>query len=407
MVYLAKGGFWFSFGHVISVAVTFGMAVLFARFVPADVYGTYKFILSVLAILAISNLTRMGGIFSQAVARGMDGSMFEVLRTKMRWGSLGSFASLCVAGYYFLQGNTLFTFAFVITAAFLPFMDSFLVYQDYLQGKKRFDMSIPYFSMSQVIAAAVMAVVILITHNVNIILGAYLVSWTAVRGFFFLRAIKKVPPNDKTDPHTIPYGKHASVADVIATLIGSWDQIIVFHFLGPVPLAVYSFAIAPISQLVTPFKNLPILAMPKLAARPVEQIHGMIKKRLLVAFLVAALVTAAYILLAPFLFQIFFPKYLASIGISRLYALTVLFSLPSIILTSAINAKVTHLPKKLLYVWNIPSLLATLFILGSVQRLGVAGVAYGRILSAILVFIIACLVWLYIAKRDSAKPTSV
>ncbi len=403
MVYLAKGGFWFTFGHIISTIVTFGTAVTFAHFIPSDVYGTYKFILSTVGILAISTLSGMGSMLSQAVARGMEGSLFEIIKTKIRWGFAGATCSLGLAIYYYFQGNTQLMIAFIIATAFIPFMDSFNVYQDYLQGKKRFDVSIPYFSISQVLSAAIMIGVVFVTQNLYAIFLTYLLSWTLTRLFFFLRTIRKFPPNDKTDPHTIPYGKHSSASDVIATLIGSLDQILIFHFLGPVSLAVYSFAIAPISQLVTPFRNIPILAMPKLAARPVPEINAMLKKRILTAFGVAAAVIIVYVLLAPFFFKIFFPKYISSIGISRLYALSMLFSIPNTILGPAVSAKITYLPKKMFYLWNIPGLTSTIFILIFIQKIGVESVALGRIILVAISFIMGYQMWRYILKKDKEK----
>ena len=46
MIYLAKGGFWLTLGQIISSVSSFALAVAFANFLPKEVYGNYKYIIS-------------------------------------------------------------------------------------------------------------------------------------------------------------------------------------------------------------------------------------------------------------------------------------------------------------------------------------------------------------------------
>ena len=51
MVYLAHGGFWLSFGQIISSLSSFLLAIAFANLLPKETYGNYKYILSIASIL--------------------------------------------------------------------------------------------------------------------------------------------------------------------------------------------------------------------------------------------------------------------------------------------------------------------------------------------------------------------
>jgi O-antigen/teichoic acid export membrane protein len=382
------------------------MSIIFANRIPANIYGIYKYFISILGILSISTLTGIGPVVSQAVARGLEGSLFEGLKTKIKYGSIGGCASIGIGIYYLLNNNIQLAIIFFIASIFIPFMDSFHIYQDYLQGKKIFDKSSIYISSSQAIATLIMILTVIITDNIYMILLAYLFSWTGIRIFFFLLTIKNYPPNNSIDPKSIPLGKHMSFMDVIATLIGSLDSILIFHYLGSAELAIYSFAIAPITQLVGLFRNIPTLATPKLANRPVKEINQLLYKRLGIFFIFAFLIMIIYNFFSNEIYSIFFPKYLASIPISKIYSLTMLISIPLTLLSAAVGSKITFFSKKILYVWNIPGFLSTLFIFIFIQKLGIYAVAYARITLLIASASISIILWRYVTTKDRKNNKS-
>jgi O-antigen/teichoic acid export membrane protein len=400
MLYLAKGSFWLILANLLTTVIVLVMSIIFANKIPSETYGVYKYFLSVLGILSITTLTGIGPMVSQAVARGFEGSLYKGLKTKILYGSIGGCVSIGIGIYYLLNNNFQLALIFAFASIFIPFMDSLHIYQNYLQGKKLFDKSSIYISISQAIASGVMIATVFLTQNIYIILLSYLLSWTGIRLFYFIKTTKKYPPNNQIDPKTISLGKHSSYIDIIATLIGSLDSILIFHYLGSVELAIYSFAIAPITQLVSLFRNIPTLATPKMANRSVSEINKLLFKRILTMLGFAILITIVYIIFAKDIYGLLFPQYLDSIFVSKIYALTMLISIPLTILSAAVNAKITYFSKKSLYLWNIPGALSTIFMLLFIQRIGVIGVAYARILLLVSTAIISYLFWLYVVKKD-------
>ena len=85
--------------------------------------------------------------------------------------------------------------------------------------------------------------------------------------YFFKITLNKFPPNQNHDPETISYGKHLSFTGIIGTVATYLDRLLIFHYLGAVEVAIYSIAIAPPEQIKNLFKNIPTLAMPKLAQK--------------------------------------------------------------------------------------------------------------------------------------------
>jgi len=349
MVYLAKGGSWLTLGQIISSASAFLLAVAFANLLPKEIYGVYKYIISIVSILTITTLPGMGIAITRAVARGYEGSFIPALKTKISWGLLGGLASLGLSGYYYLQGNITLTISFLIAAIFLPFMDSFSIYNSLLQGKKLFNVSTKYGIASQIIAVAILISALFFTKNLFIILFAYFISWTLLRFIFLKTTLKKFPPNNQGDIQTISYGKHLSLMRVIGIIAGQLDKILLWHFLGAAPVAIYSFATAPIVQFRALLKSITPLVLPKLSVGNKEKIKKTLPVKMIKFLVIIIIPVILYIIFAPYIFKILFPQYLESIKYSQYLALIILF-FPKKLLGLSI---LIHADKKILYLANI------------------------------------------------------
>jgi O-antigen/teichoic acid export membrane protein len=384
MVYLAKGGFWLTLGQIISSTSSFLLAIAFANLLPKESYGIYKYVLSIAGMLAISTLSGMGTAITQAVARGYEGSLIPALKTKIRWGLLGGLASLILAGYYYLQGNATLTISFLISAVFLPFMDSFGIYDAFLQGRKLFDVSTKYFIISQIIAVSALIATLFFTKNLFLILLAYFASWTLMRFIFLKITLKKFPLNQNQDPKTISYGKHLSLIGVIGTIASYLDRLLIFHYLGATEVAIYSIAIAPPEQIKGLFKNFNILALPKFSQRSKEEIKKTILSKTLKIVLITIPVIVVYVILAPFIFKLFFPKYLDAILFSQIFALSLIVA-GGVIPYTALQSQIAQ---KELYLFNFSSSIfqiISLFI--GIYFFGIMGAIIARIASRLFNFI--------------------
>jgi len=324
MLYLAKGGSWLSLGQIISSLSSFLLVIAFANLIPKETFGTYKYILSLTGILLIPSLPGMNTAISIASARNLDGTLLLALKTKIRWGLLSSLASLLLSGYYFLNGNMGLMISFLIASVFLPFIDAFGIYGPFLNGKKKFQISTRYGAITQIISTGFLIAVIFLTDNLFLIVLSYFLSWTLLRYIFFKITVKKFVTSKDEDVGAIPYGKHLSLMKVVNIVASYIDRLFVFHFLGAVPLAVYSFAIAMPEQMKGLLGLLDTLAFPKFVKRNIREIKDSFKKKALRLFLLGAISIGAYILIAPFIFKTFFPKYQEAVFFSQLFSLSML-----------------------------------------------------------------------------------
>ncbi len=399
MVYLAKGGTWLIIGQLASSASAFLLAIAFANLLPKETYGIYKYVLSISSMLTIFSLSGINTSITRTVAKGFEGSFIPSLKTKIKWGLIGSLVSLFLAGYYFWNDNTTLTFGFLITAVFLPLMDSFNLYISLLIGQKKFKTLSSYNIVTKIIITIAMVVTLFVTKNIFLILFTYFISYTAVRFIFLKITIRKTKLNTNKDSSTISYGKHLTIMDAISTVAAQIDKILTFHFLGAAQLAIYSFALAMPEQIKSILKNLKSLALPKFSQGSPQEIKKTIFKKMAKFSLLISLIVIIYILLAQYIFKIFFPQYTDSILYSQIFSIS-LITASSILLSSFLKAQKA---KKQLYKLNILSPIITIALLVYfVYFYGIMGIIIAKVLSRFVNLMI--LIWL--TKTFNPEPSA-
>jgi O-antigen/teichoic acid export membrane protein len=378
MVYLAKGGFWLTLGQFFSSLSSFLLAIAFANLLPKEVYGTYKYVLSLVGMLSIFTLSGMNTSLTRAVARGFEGDLKSVLKEKIKWGSIGSLISLGIAIYYYLNGNLTLTICFVMATVFLPLMDPLGIYISFLNGRKNFKLATKYHIITQIIATILMILVLIFSKNIFLILFSYFISYTSLRFIFLKLTFKNLKPNLEKEPGTISYGKHLSLMNVIGLIASQIDKILVWHFIGPAELAIYSIAIAPPEQIKGLLKNINTLALPKFSQKTIPEIKKNIYQKMKKLFLFLILIVGIYWVSAPLIFKVFFPQYLESIFYSQIFSI-------GLLLFAFINLSDAYLrsqkKQKELYKVNIYSSVIQIFLLIIfIYFFGLWGIIFARIL---------------------------
>ena len=377
MVYLVQGGFWLVFGQVISSLSVFLLAIAFANILPKEIYGIYKYILSMAAILGIFSLTGMNTAVSQAVSRGLEGVFKKSFWVQMKWALIMFFVSLAFGIYYFIQGNQTLAISFLIIGSFSPLLNSANTYAAFLNGKKDFKKITQYNVLSVTFSSLILLFTVLITEKPVLLILAYFISNTIANVFFYIKTLHVFKPNEKQSEETISYGKHLSLMNIISIIANYLDSVLIFHFLGAANLAIYSFAIAPPEQIKGLFKNISSLALPKFSENTKEEIKKTIFRKVIVLGLVITTVVLLYIMFAPLVYKIFFPKYLESIFYSQIYAIS-LIAIAVYLPSSALQAQMAT---KELYFFNFwTSLIQIILLIIFIYFWGILGAVISRIL---------------------------
>ncbi len=385
MLYLFKGGFWLTFGQIVSSASALITSIAFANLVSPDTFGIYKYILSITSILLISTLSGIDSAITQSVSRGFEGTMNEGMRVKIKWGILGSLLSLITASYYFLQGNNVLSLSLGIVAIFIPFIESFDVYNSLLFGKRKFDTQTKYNVIKKISSFIAIILVILLTKNLYIILFTYFLSSLIPNILFFYITEKKHQSNKVSDPEAMSYGKKLSAIQIIGLVTAELDKIMIFQFIGASELAIYSLAIAPTEQIKGFAKNINSLAIPKFSQKTASEIKNSIKNKILVLTLGSSILITGYILIAPLFFRTFFPLYTQSIIYSQILSISIIGAILSSFLYTVLESQKASGE---IYKFNTyGNVLGIIILLPLVLYFGMWGAVISRVITRFCVFV--------------------
>jgi len=352
LFYLVKGESYLATGKIIASLAAFLTALIWANLISKEIYGSYQYILSIVAIVSIFSLPGINTAIAQAVSRKIEGSFIKGFKIQIKYGLLGSIALLGTAGYYWINGNTFLPIPLIIVAILFPIFNASLLYINFLNGRRLFKTQIQYDAITQTIAMIVMVSVLFFINKyltdasklliLILTISTYYISRTSLRLFFFNKTKKELKPNSKEDSKTIPYGKHLTYAGVLGFISDHLDNILLFHYLGTVQLAIYVFATLVPKQIKVFLGQISTLMFPKLTVRPREELRKTFLKKVFYLTGIITLIVIVYIIVAPWIYKFFFPEYLESIYYSRLYALSSIplcFSVISLIFKSKMMTK--------------------------------------------------------------------
>ncbi|MBU4332511.1 oligosaccharide flippase family protein [Patescibacteria group bacterium] len=378
-VYIFKQGGVLYFGNMIAALVSFVSAIAFARLLSKTTYGEYKYILSLLNLAGIATLRHLNTVITQAVAQKYEGIVKKGFLAKIKWGIIGSLVCFTLAGYFYFQGNLAFFFCMLLSGFLLPLFEACDVYIYYLQGKKLFTKLVLYQSLSIIISAVAIIFTISITRNLVILFAVFLTVNTLLKSIFLLVTLKKHPANNKSDPKFLKFGKELSIFGIISMAARELDRVLLFNFIDAAGVAIYSFAVMPEIQMTEILKNLRTIALPKFATRTREELKKTLLTKVLKLFLVVLLGVILYALIAPTIFQIFFPKYMDSVVYSQVFFLSLL-TFPATILELAFQAGVMKKELYSLKIFSTTSSIILLFILTPI--FGIWGVIAARLITS-------------------------
>ncbi len=334
MLYTVVNGFWLSIGQIVSIGIVFVSAIVFGYFLPKDIYGNYKFILSAVSILGSLSLAGMGTAVIQAVAKGKEGILKDAVKTNLRWGFIVWLVAIGLAIYYYFQGDNTLAISILIAGACTPLINAYSLSTSLYSGRKDFKRSTLYAVWIQVITTFLLILTAIFIHDAVTLVAVNFISGTILNLWLYFFVLKSAKPNNEKDPGMIQYGKHVSYMNFFGTLANQLDKILVFHWMGAVELAIYSFAIAIPEQIKGSYKNLFNIALPKMSSADPKLLRASVLDKFYRLTLITIVGVAAYYFAAPYIYHIFFPKYLDSVWYSQIYMLG-LITVPGIALFSS------------------------------------------------------------------------
>jgi len=380
MHYLLKNGGWVMFGQGTTAIFSFISAVVFANLIAPEAYGTYKYFLTIFTFLSLATLLGMETAVLQAVAKGITGTYQTALRVRFRWGVLGTIGSLGLAGFYWYQGNEAFALTFFLFALVVPFMHSLTLWRDYLTGTKEFHLTAKRSTVNQAVISILSISTLVATRDIYPTLAVYVVSTIVAHWLSHRWLVRKYPESQSPGDHSesLQFGKRMSLSLLPARAAGHLDSIILWHFIGPIALAQYSFAQATANPVNKLLKSFIVLSIPKFSTTSTTTLHQTLPRKILLAMVLLLPLVGLYILILPYLYSYFFAQYLESVQYAVALGLLMVLS-PMRLLASSIE---TRDDKRALYFINsvLPFLRVGAMLL-FIPIFGIWGIIYAQVIN--------------------------
>ncbi|MEK7576108.1 MAG: oligosaccharide flippase family protein, partial [Patescibacteria group bacterium] len=331
--YLISGSFWLSIGKIINMATSLLLSILYARYISKTTYGDYRYVLSIIGMFGIFTLPGIATSLQRAIARGHEKSYARGAKL-IFIGSFGiSICSLLACLFFYSKNNIGLAIGFLIAALLVPFSEGLGTWRGYFEGKGEFKKktslnTFGYISYAFFMVSAVSIIFYLNLSNTSgflLLLTFYFLSSAIPNTILFRRTIKSIPENATEEEGAIRYGLNLSILNIPATIGNYLDAVLLHYFLGANALAIYSFAIAPLEQLKAFLSTIPDVAFQKLSRRTnnensLRNLQATLPGKAIKASAITGLIIIVYILAAPYLFQILFPRYIQSIYYSQVFA---------------------------------------------------------------------------------------
>lgn len=377
MTYVARGGFWIMAGKAGTLSVSLLLLVAFSNFVSKEVYGTYQYITSLVALFTVFSLPGINTALTRSIAQKKEGTLKLAVKAKLKFSLMGSLILCSISLWYLGKGNTELGVPILIGALFFPFHNTFNVFGSFWQGKQRFNLRSKYTVLSAFLSAVILIPVIYFTENPSLIIFAFFLSHSLFDGLFLKKTINSTS-NADIDDSAILYGKHLSAMRALNSIAQHLDRIILWQFLGPIEVAIYSFGYLPVSK-IKQLCPVSVLSLPKLSGKNIKNSKPGIVSKFIKLFIIMIPIVAAIVFAAPFIYRLIFPGYEASIPYFRVLSLILLLT-PFQLLHSALTAGKKQ--RELYIIYLVTPAVKILLFLGLVPLFQTWGIVFSILISS-------------------------
>lgn len=309
--YFAKSSAFVVLGQVMNVLKGVVSGYLISRLFPAEMYGEYRFVLSVVGTLGILTLSGLPRAISRAVAQQRDDTPL--------WWTLGTYALLCLVGATAIAGVILFLphwnrmnlWAMFLLAAvfFVPTNVGTAFFGGIVIGRGQFDTSLRANATGGMLVI-VSVLLMLWLRPSPLLLLAFTAGIPPLVYLWELRKLMRSYPSQSASKDMLKYALKITIADIPMTLSWYLDGLLISAFFGLKQLALFSVAQMIPEEAKGFLKDfLPISFSRQAAGNDSPQRRRHLVLAVMWMTVVFAVGIACFVAVSPWLMPLLFPLY--------------------------------------------------------------------------------------------------
>ena len=388
MVYLFKSNFWLNLNKVFSIANGFILSIAFANLISKEDYGVYTFVLAIIGLFSMAPTTALGNGIAKESANGNHAIIFEGLRKIMPWSILSGSILFIVGIYYGINQNLTLFACLSLAGLALPILISSSVAKSFLSSVGDFRALASFNGLRTPFMTIALVLTLLLSRSVLVVIVVYIIGNLILGILLYRSVIKKYNLKNSgqySGNFAGKYGFHTGLISLFSYFSNEIDAFLLWKLLGAGPLALYTYAIAPVREIRGLIENQSAIALPKFAQRDFELIKTNLGHKIKHLYFITVPIAILYVLLAPFIFSVFFPQYLESVIYTQIVTISLL-SAPRHLMSAAISA---HQKIKESYIMTIgPNIAKILAMIILIPIYGILGAIFALIITEIIEYII-------------------
>ena len=376
-------------------------SILWTRFVDQEVYGQYKLILSIIAVVSGFCLPGLAEAVMISAAKRYDGNVRRLLTIKIAVAVCGSIA-ICGAGFYYRIEQAVLFVPFLVAALFFPLHELTPMLNSWLNGRGMVNLLF----LIQVLSALTWTILFSILLYCgfrslsSLIFGSLFVS--ALFALLLVLYIFRKRENSKTDSTSIKYGFHTSLAYVFGTLVVT-DKIIINAHFSAKEVAVYSVALIFPEQIRMLYAVINQLIIPNIyKAKSVTEGWAYLRSK--IAFLYLSFVSIGIVgfIVFPIIIPLLFSqRYAAAVPYGKWLWLSLSLAAPATYLGNILRSQQI---KMFVYVFSICQPILLFCMYNFFISWGIKGIVISRIIfHQSAAFMLICFFFYYLSKERKAS----
>ncbi len=345
--------------NIAGLAFSVMSSVILVAALPVVTYGNYAYIAALIGLCSACTLSGMNTAVARAAARGQEYALDAAIRIQVKWCA----ALLIPLGAYalYLHGtgsNGSFVGAFAIAGISFLITTALSPAGAFLFGRGEFKRLAYYGAVFNGITLVMLGATAWHTDSLVAIASAYGIGSisNATCLYFRARAIKKDMrrSSEKDDGDLFRFGGHLSIINAFSIAAEYADKIILFHFLGPIQLAMYSMASNIMDTGKAAIRSVVSVSLPKLSTIAIGEIRRDLIRHVVWGMGMGIILCLVYWIIIPPAIGELFPKYLPSIPYAQMLGISFIFMIP-----------ITYIA----YVFHSQKMIAMLYVNGVVPNI--------------------------------------
>ena len=313
----------------VSGAAALMVSLIFTRLSTPEMYGQYRYIFSILGVIALFSLPGMNVAIARSSARGFDGTLWEGTKARLRFALLGSAVLVAIAGLLAYQGRPVLARAALVGAVLFPLLWPLDSYLFYFNGKRQFRRFATFTAVLALAPLLVLLVTVLVTDHVEYVILTNLLTVAGLNVMLMLHTLRGVGYNQPVDVEGLRYGWRVSGVNVIGTVHAHLANLVVGTFLGFTDLALFTVGTICAEMFKKAMDVLNLQMFPRLAAADKRDARVSLRRSLLIGFPVMLLTGMIVFVSLPVLVPLVFTaQYRESILYARVLIAGVILSFP-------------------------------------------------------------------------------